>query len=254
MRDVDAGDSTALTTVDHWDAAYKSPIRMRLPSPLLASTRDSRREMRKWVKPGDKVLEIGFAPGKQLAWVASALGAQVSGIDFSEPGVALSRRLFEGLGLKGDLRREDVFNTSFDFGTFDVVYSEGVIEHWDDPRPIVRQHMELLRPGGIAVITVPNYGGVYGRLQERIDPENLALHNTRIMNNKSLAELMPADISEDIQVRATGRVTAGLVNFHRVVPSPVAQALFWGVSLMGHLQPFTVKVLAPRLVLTGRRR
>lgn len=248
------GDSTALTTVDHWDAAYKTSIRMRLPSALLTSTRDSRRELRRWVKPGDKVLEIGFAPGKQLAWVASALGAQVSGIDFSDSGVALSLRLFETLGLKGDLRREDVFNTSFEPGTFDVVYSEGVIEHWDDPRPIVRQHMALLRPGGVAVITVPNYGGIYGRLQGRIDPENLALHNTRIMSLKSLGELMPSDISDDVCVRETGRVNTGLINFNRVVPSPVAQALFWSVNLIGHLQPFDVKVLAPRLVVTGRRR
>jgi SAM-dependent methyltransferase len=134
------------------------------------------------------------------------------------------------------------------------VYSEGVIEHWDDPRPIVRQHMELLRPGGVAVITVPNYGGIYGRLQGRIDPENLALHNTRIMSIKSLGELMPSDICEDIRVRQTGRVNTGLINFNRVVPSPVAQALFWSVNLIGHLQPFDVKVLAPRLVVTGRRR
>ncbi|MEO7361469.1 MAG: methyltransferase domain-containing protein, partial [Gemmatimonadaceae bacterium] len=240
MREGDAGDSTALTTVDHWDAAYKSTIRMRLPSALLASTVDSRREIRQWVRPGDQVLEIGFAPGKQLAWVASALGAQVSGIDFSEPGVALSRRLFDTLGLQGDLRCEDVFNTSFEFGTFDVVYSQGVIEHWDDPRPIVRQHMELLRPGGVAVISVPNYGGIYGRLQGHIDPENLSIHNTRIMNFKSLAELMPSDITDDVRVRATGRLTAGLINFDRVIPSLIAQALFWGTNVIGHLQPFEV--------------
>lgn len=254
MREVDDEDSSRLTSVEHWDAAYNGSIRLRLPSPLLASTIDSHREMRRWVKPGDKVLEIGFAPGKQLAWVASALGAKVSGIDFSKPGVALSRRLFDALKLEGDLRCEDVFNSSFEPGTFDVVYSEGVIEHWEDPRPIVRRHLELLRPGGVAVISVPNYGGIYGRLQGRFDPENLSIHNTRIMNLTALGALMPTDLAEDVQVRASGRITAGLISFDRVVPSPIAKALFWGTNVLGHLQPFDVKVLAPRLVVTGRRR
>lgn len=253
MPEADEENSARLTSVEHWDAAYKGSIRMRLPSPILASTIDSHREMRRWVKPGDKVLEIGFAPGKQLAWVASALGAQVSGIDFSEPGVALSRRLFSALNISGDLRCEDVFNSSFTPGTFDVVYSEGVIEHWEDPRPLVRRHFELLKPGGVAVISVPNYGGIYGRLQGRIDPENLAIHNTRIMNLQSLGALMPTDIATDVRARATGRITAGLISFDRVVPSPIAKALFWGTNMLGHLQPFQVNGLAPRLVVTGRR-
>lgn len=247
-------DPTAMTTVSHWDAAYRAPIRMRLPSSLLASTIDFRREIRSCVNPGDKVLEIGFAPGKQLAWIASALGAQVSGIDYSEPGVQLSNQLFGALGLKGDLRCEDVFATSFAMGSFDVVYSLGVIEHFEDPRAIVRRHFELLRPGGTAFISIPNYGGVYGRLQGKVDPENLNLHNTNIMSPSRLAELMPADLAESVEARPGGRISAGLVSFERVIPAVLAKAMFWGVNAAAHLQPFMVTALAPRLVCIGRRR
>ncbi|MDQ6611160.1 MAG: class I SAM-dependent methyltransferase [Gemmatimonadota bacterium] len=256
-KDVDGKSSTPdgerLTTVEHWDSAYQAPIRMRLPSPLLASTGDSRREFRKWVKPGDKVLEIGFAPGKQLAWIAQALGASVSGIDFSAPGVRSSEQLFRHLGLKGDLRCEDVFATSFPLGTFDVVYSQGVIEHFQDPQAIVRQHFELLRPGGVAVITIPNYGGIYGRLQARLDPENLSIHNTRIMSPEAFAALMPADIAKSVNVRYTGRLTSALVSFERRFPAPLSSALFWGTNAIAHLQPFDMKLVAPRLVCTGIR-
>jgi SAM-dependent methyltransferase len=243
-----------MTTVSFWDAAYRAPIRLRLPSPLLPITGDFRREIRRHVKAGDKVLEIGFAPGKQLAWIASALDAEVSGIDYSEPGVHLSEQLFSTLGLKGDLRCEDVFATSFPMGTFDVVYSLGVIEHFRDPRAIVRRHFELLRPGGIACIAIPNYGGVYGRLQERIDPDNLHLHNTNIMSPALLEALMPSDLAESVQARAIGRVTTGLVSLDRVVPAPVAKAMFWGVNAVAHLQPFQVSALAPWIVCVGRRR
>lgn len=247
-------DGERLTTVEHWDSAYQAPIRMRLPSPLLASTGDSQREFRKWVKAGQKVLEIGFAPGKQLAWVAQELRASVAGIDFSAPGVRLSAQLFAHLGLKGDLRCEDVFATSFPMNSFDVVYSQGVIEHFHDPRAIVRRHFELLRKGGVAVITIPNYGGIYGRLQARMDPDNLSIHNTNIMTREAFAALMPTDLAESVKVRYTGRVTSALVNFERRLPSPLASALFWGVNAIAHLQPFDVKFVAPRLVCTGVRR
>ncbi|MEP6763628.1 MAG: class I SAM-dependent methyltransferase [Gemmatimonadaceae bacterium] len=243
-----------LTTVEHWDAAYEAPIRMRLPSPLLASTGDSRREFRKWVKKGDKVLEIGFAPGKQLAWIAQALEASVSGIDFSQPGVTLGQELFAHLGLAADLRCEDVFATTFPLGTFDVVYSQGVIEHFQDPSAIVRRHFELLRPGGVAVITIPNYGGIYGRLQARWDPENLKLHNTDIMTRDAFLALMPNDIADSVRVRYTGRLTSALVSFDRRFPTPLSSAIFWGVNAIAHLQPFDIDLLAPRLVATGRRR
>lgn len=247
-------DPTAMTTVSHWDAAYRAPIRMRLPSGFLVNTIDWQREMRAYVKPGDKVLEVGSAPGKQLAWIASALGAQVSGIDYSEPGVQLSKQLFTALGLKGDLRCEDVFATSFPMDSFDVVYSVGVIEHFEDPRAIVRRHYELLRPGGVAIITIPNYGGVYGRLQGKLDPENLSLHNTNIMSPPRLAELVPADLAELVEARPAGRVSAGLVSLERAVPGVLAKAIFWGVNAAAHLQPFVVNALAPRLVCIGRRR
>ncbi|MBC8089230.1 MAG: class I SAM-dependent methyltransferase [Phycisphaerae bacterium] len=253
-KDQSTVDPTAMTSVSHWDAAYGAPIRMRLPSALLVSTVDFRREIREHVKPGDKVLEIGFAPGKQLAWIASALKAQVSGIDYSEPGVKLSQQLFSALKLPGDLRCEDVFATTFPMGTFDVVYSLGVIEHFEDPRAIVRRHFELLRPGGTAYITIPNYGGVYGRLQGRLNPENLHLHNTNIMSPERLAALMPTDIAESVEARPAGRVTSGLVSFERAIPSVMAKAMFWGVNAVAHLQPFVVTALAPRLVCVGRRR
>jgi 23S rRNA U2552 (ribose-2'-O)-methylase RlmE/FtsJ len=100
-------ESARLTTVSHWDDVYGRAPRPRLPSRLLSNTMDFQREMRRLVRPGDKVLEIGFAPGKHLAWVARALGAVVSGIDYSEPGMRRAEHLFTQLGIPGDLRCED---------------------------------------------------------------------------------------------------------------------------------------------------
>src|SRR5580698_876225 len=142
--------------VEHWDDTWAQAPRMRLPRACTTSIRDKMSLLRSVVRPGMKYLEIGCAPGKMLSWTAAVLGAEVSGLDYSEPGVRVARKLFGELGLHGDIRCENIFATTFADSSFDVIYSGGVIEHFEDPAPMVRLHARLLKPGGQALITVPN--------------------------------------------------------------------------------------------------
>src|SRR5206468_8151209 len=117
-----------LTTVDHWDQVWSGDVRLRLPLPLVITTRNLQTILRQHVRPGDRFLEIGCAPGKMLAWVAAVLKASVSGLDYSERGLATSRRLFKALNLAADFRCEDLRQTTFPSASFDVVVRFGVIE------------------------------------------------------------------------------------------------------------------------------
>lgn len=246
--------STELTTKGHWEDAWIAPPRWRLPSPLIVGTRNLQRILRPEVQPGMRVLELGCAPGKMLAWVAAGLRAQVSGLDYSDRGIDWARQLTRKLGIPADLRAEDVFHTSFPPASFDLVYSFGLIEHFDDPREIVRAHVGLARPGGTVIIGVPHYGGLYGRLQHWFDPENLALHNLSIMNPRGLEELAPRDLVESARGYAAGRVSPWLVNFDRRVPSVAARLLSYALNGVGLLQPVDVPPLCPLLVLRLIRR
>ena len=243
-----------LTTRSHWDEAWSAPPRWRLPSGLLVGTRNIQRVLRSHVQPGMQVLELGCAPGKILAWTAVKLGARVSGLDYSEQGITWSRRLFDTLGAHADLRREDVLNTSFPRGSFDLVYSWGLIEHFDDPRPFVRAHIELARSGGLAVIGVPHYGGMYGRLQASLDPANLALHNLRIMNPDALAALAPQDLTTAVRAYPAGRFSPWLLNLDQRLPGSVARLANYALNGVGLLQPIDIVALCPLLVLEMRRR
>jgi SAM-dependent methyltransferase len=200
-----------------------------------------------------QVLELGCAPGKILAWTAVKLGARVSGLDYSEQGITWSRRLFDTLGAHADLRREDVLKTSFPRGSFDLVYSWGLIEHFDDPRPLVRAHLELARSGGLALIGVPHYGGIYGRLQASLDPANLALHNLRIMNPDALAALAPRDLATAVKGYPAGRFSPWLLNLDQRLPGPVARLANYALNGVGLLQPIDIAALCPLLVLEMRR-
>lgn len=226
---------------------------MRLPSRLVTENLDFLRLFGRYVLPGARVLEIGCAPGKNLAAVAGRLGARVAGLDYSRAGIDTTRRLFDSLGLEADLRCEDLFGNSFQDASFDLVYSMGVIEHFDDPRPAVMQHLRLLRPSGTAVLTIPNYGGVYGRLQGRFDPDNLRIHNLEIMSPERLRALAPAEFPGNVRAFPFGRVSASLVSWERRLPRAFSVTLRLALNALGLVQPLDVPRLAPWLVLEARR-
>jgi len=90
-----------------------------------------------------------------LAWAADR-GALAFGIDISEPTVVQARAAFTRES--GPLRAAaaDVRALPFRDASFDAIYSMGTIEHFDETEQAVREIARVLRPGGRAIIGVPN--------------------------------------------------------------------------------------------------
>lgn len=237
------------TELEYWDRVWEADPLRALPSRFDVGSRNLQRLLRRFVSPSTRYLEIGCAPGRLLAWVALRLGAQVAGLDYSPAGIDAARRIFERLGLAADLRCEDVFGTTFVPGAFDVVASFGLIEHFDDPRPVVERHVDLLGPGGTALIVIPHYSGIYGWLQRRFYPENLTIHNLAIMRPDRLLELVPSLPFLKARSYAAGRIAPGLVNFEKRWSRVVAKTAERSLALAGCAQPFDIPGLCPLLVL-----
>jgi len=242
-----------LTSQDYWDGVHSTQPRLRLPSALVVSTRNLHRDLRKHIVAGTHVLEIGFAPGKHLAYVAKTLGARVAGIDYSENGITFAKRLFSALEIDADLRCEDLFATTFAARTFDFVYSVGVVEHFDDPRDIVRRHVDLLRPGGTALILIPDYSGIYGLLQRYFDPESLDIHNLRIMTPEAMAALAPRDLVKDVHAFRTGRINSWQISIENKWPRTLAKAVHLLFNAVALMQPFDISKLCPTIALKMSR-
>jgi SAM-dependent methyltransferase len=242
----------AKTNKQYWDHAWTPPPRMRLPSGLLVGTRNIQKLLKFHISPGMQVLEIGCAPGKILAWVAKILRAEVSGVDFSARGIDNAGRLFRHLGISGKLRCEDVFKTSFAEGTFDCVFSCGMIEHFNDPQNLVEIHVKFLKPGGKALILIPNLAGIYGRVQRYLDPDILTLHNLDIMNPPSLVSLAPMHLVKDVRAYPFGRPSAIFI-LNGKMPKWLARASTLFFNVIGHLQPGDIARLCPLIVLEMTR-
>jgi ubiquinone/menaquinone biosynthesis C-methylase UbiE len=96
---------------------------------------------------GKSVLEIGVGLGTDFVQFARA-GAKVTGIDLTEHGVELVRRRLALEGLEGDVRVADAESLPFEDGSFDKVYSWGVLHHTPATEQAVKEALRVLRPGG----------------------------------------------------------------------------------------------------------
>jgi SAM-dependent methyltransferase len=90
-----------------------------------------------------------------LAWAAQR-GARAFGIDISEPIVQQAGTAFTSRS--GPLRAAaaDVRALPFLDASFDAIYSMGTIEHFDETERAIEEMMRVLKPGGRAIVGVPN--------------------------------------------------------------------------------------------------
>lgn len=100
-----------------------------------------------WVRPGDRLLDVGCYDGSLIGGVRARIEAAV-GIDaVAEPSDADGVRIVAG-HFPADLPA--------DAGSFDCITALAVLEHVEDPDAFAAACHALLRPGGRVVLTVPH--------------------------------------------------------------------------------------------------
>ena len=167
-------------------------------------------------RPGLRALEIGSAPGFNALRFRDLLGYQPYGLEYSEDGVALNREVFRRHGLApeqvipGDLFDPEVRRPWRE--SFGVVTSFGFIEHFTDPREALVCHLELLEPGGILVVTVPNLRGLYGPGLRLLAPGVFETHNLEVMKPPVLRRVCEECGVETLYCGYVGTVNLGVIS------------------------------------------
>ena len=165
---------------DAWDQYYQAGP-WRLPAWADSALHPHRdRLVRRLLPrgPGRRLLEVGSAPGRYLAFFARELGYEVVGIDYSPAGHAATLRNMELTATRAEVILGDFFTHPFGPASFDVVLSVGFIEHFDDRRRVLGRMDEVVKPGGWLVATWPNLRGLNGWIFRRFRPKAAAEHFT----------------------------------------------------------------------------
>ena len=129
-----------------WDNVHKKKM-FREDKPL-----DIFQEMK--LKKGMKVLDIGCGNCRHLSYLRKKYSVRVYGVDIS------SLALKQNKDKKIITRCVSATRLPFKDNTFDYVYSIGTIEHTDTEKALAESY-RVLKKGGIAIHTVPNFYTVW---------------------------------------------------------------------------------------------
>lgn len=107
---------------------------------------------------GLKSIELGSGRG-DLSVMLAEQGAVVTLLDVNTTALQSAAERFTRLGLRGALVQSDLREVrGIQGGPFDVAVSIGVIEHFSGSArtDVLRAHYDALRPGGMAIVSVPH--------------------------------------------------------------------------------------------------
>ncbi len=104
---------------------------------------------------GKNILDLGCGSGFISLFFCQS-EARVSGIDVSENMIRRASEILEANHCRADLTVGDAGQLKFPDETFDIIACISVLEWIEDDETAVREIARVLKPGGFAIISVPN--------------------------------------------------------------------------------------------------
>ena len=101
-----------------------------------------------------KVLEIGVGMGGDSLFLAKK-GAKVTVLDFSQEALKKIRASAKKEKVKLEAVLADAKKIPFKKETFDIVFHQGFLEHFQNPKPYLLEQKRVLKGGGFLVVDVP---------------------------------------------------------------------------------------------------
>lgn len=130
-----------------------------LASHAVRTAADSAAYLLPFLKPGMRLLDVGFGPGTITLDLAQAVApGSVVGVENVDAPFETAR---QNAAARGDERTEfvhgDVLDLPFEDGTFDVAHAHQVLQHLTDPARALREMARVTRPGGYVAVRDADY-------------------------------------------------------------------------------------------------
>lgn len=254
-----------LSTKTQWEERWKNGGKSKLAfDPCQPLFRDTNRILQRLVPKSDKgkFLEVGAYPGKYLWYFYKYFGYEPWGVEYVESCASRAQDMLDSHKVPAKIIADDFFNInpgdhSID-GGWDLVASFGFVEHFENPTIAVSKHLEVAKPGGLVVISVPNHAGWNGSIMRVVDKEKWSQHNCM-----ALSDLVSAfDNAGNNKILFAGYV--GHIGFWNVCVYenakrkmgkwyPVLRAPLWIVEKIGRLIVPNNAKSSPEMILIARK-
>ena len=149
------------------------------------------------VRPGDRVLDLGFGGGGALAVLAEGPAGSLTGVDPSPEMVSAAARRFRG---RVQVLEASVEALPFPDDSFDRILSTHTVYFWPDPRAGARELRRVLAPGGRLVLVL---GSRESMARRRVHRTGFTLYSA-----DEIADLLRSSGFERVRVDADGPLFA----------------------------------------------
>jgi SAM-dependent methyltransferase len=130
----------------------------------------------------NSILEIGAYPGRYISYIASKYDLKPTALDFNTNTKVISDA-FELMSIKNyNIIETDLFD--FDLTNadkYDLVYSLGFIEHFENIEEVLQRHCDLIVSDGSILVMVPNKLYFRKWFDYIFDYDNFKIHNLKAM-------------------------------------------------------------------------
>jgi len=154
-----------VSTLEHWEAYWRDHA--NLAETYSTGGRLVREVLADGPVDGRTVMEVGAGSGRDILELARA-GAIGVVLDYSPASLELVRRQSRESGVPVHLVRADALALPFRDGTFDVVFHQGLLEHFRDPMPLLRENTRVTKGGGRVVVDVPQTFHLYTLMKQSL--------------------------------------------------------------------------------------
>ena len=150
--------STKCSTLDHWEKFW-----------------DEKKEIDQVYSTGDRIflnlksltefnakriLEVGAGSGRDSFRLAHDK-AQVVVLDYSPKALDIVNKLNDKNEVQVNCLQADALKMPIPDESFDIVFHQGLLEHFRDPLPLLRENYRILKPGGLLLVDVPQRYHIY---------------------------------------------------------------------------------------------
>lgn len=135
---------------DFWDRYWSAGTEPTVAESTLSRVLDEMKldHLLRLAPDGGLSLEVGCGSAR-LSCLLAGRGFRTVGVDTSRAALQGARQNYRHTGLPGSFVLGSGFALPFSHGSFDLVMSTGLLEHYDDPSALVEEMVRVLRPGGL---------------------------------------------------------------------------------------------------------